>query len=137
MAGHKPTINTTKAGIDVPTSFSAAMNSEHKKEWKEAAQTEFDALVANHTWELVTPPKNAKILPARWVFDVKVKIDGSIERFKGRFVVKGFKQVQGENFNDTYAATGKLKAVRLFAGIAARHDLELTQYDVPTAFLME
>ena len=50
-------------------------------------------------------------------------------------VVKGFKQVMGENFNDTYASTAKLKSVRLLCALAAQHNLRLTQYAVPTAFL--
>jgi histone deacetylase 1/2 len=60
--------------------------------WKKAMQEEFDALLRNKTWRLVPPSKGKNIIDCKWVFKIKRKSDGSVERYKARLVAKGFKQ---------------------------------------------
>uniref|UniRef100_A0A6N2M8Q2 Integrase catalytic domain-containing protein n=1 Tax=Salix viminalis TaxID=40686 RepID=A0A6N2M8Q2_SALVM len=67
-----------------------------------AMNTEFDALLRNGTWTLTTPPSNANAVSCRWVYKVKRKADGSIERYKARLVAKGFHQQEGIDFNETF-----------------------------------
>lgn len=63
-------------------------------EWKKATQTEYDALIQNDTWELVSLPPGRKAIGYKWLFKVKQNSDGTIARHKGRLVAKGCSQVQ-------------------------------------------
>jgi histone deacetylase 1/2 len=63
--------------------------------WKKAMQEEFDALLRNGTWRLVSPREGKNIIDCKWVFKIKRKSDGSIERYKAILVAKGFKQRYG------------------------------------------
>jgi hypothetical protein len=70
--------------------------------WTEAMQAEFDALIKNKTWRLVPPNKGKNIIDCKWVFNIKRKLDGSIDRYKARLVAKGFKQWYGIDYEDTF-----------------------------------
>ena len=58
--------------------------------WRKAMGAEFDALQLNGTWSLVPARPRVKILPNKWVFKIKWRPDGSINRYKARLVVNGF-----------------------------------------------
>jgi histone deacetylase 1/2 len=66
------------------------------------------------TWELVSPPPGANILGSKWVFALKTKPDGSLDRFKARLVVQGFGQKEGVDYDDTFASTAGKTTVRIF-----------------------
>lgn len=73
--------------------------SEHAKEWKEAADSEYKSLMENETWEL---PKDREAIGCKWVFKVKHTSDGKVERFKGRLVAKGYAQKCGIDYDETF-----------------------------------
>ena len=66
------------------------LSSDHSKEWKEAADAEFKLLSKNDVWELVEPPPGRNIVGSKWVFRVKYKSDGTIERFKARQAIRRY-----------------------------------------------
>ncbi|POM68462.1 Integrase catalytic core protein [Phytophthora palmivora] len=70
--------------IPIPTSIKEARKGPHAQQWENALQIEYQALVANNTWDIVTLPKGCKILGYHWVFDVKYNPDGTVEPFKAR-----------------------------------------------------
>jgi hypothetical protein len=102
--------------------------------WKEAIQTELRALAANGTWEEVVPPKGANIVTSKWVFKPKLNLDGSLERAKARLVARGFSQILGVDYYDTFAPTVRHDTLRTFLALVALEDLELHQVDVNNAF---
>ena len=103
--------------------------------WKLAMDAEFGALQVNHTWRLVDPPPGRHIADCKWVFKLKKKLDGSVDRYKARLVAKGFTQRQGIDYTDTFSLVVKPTTVRLILSIAVSRGWSLRQVDVQNAFL--
>ena len=80
-------------------------------------------------------PPGYKPLSSKWVFKRKRKVDGSIEKYKARLVIKGYKQTEGLDYFDTYSSVTKINSIRMVLAIAALRNLEVHQMDVKTAFL--
>ncbi|CAL1355627.1 unnamed protein product [Linum trigynum] len=97
--------------------------------------TEFDALVRNHTWDLVPAPPDCNVLSNRWVFAEKTNPDGSLEREKARLVARGFEQIPGHDFGDTFSPVLKPTTLRLLLSIAVSQAWPLHQVDISNAFL--
>ncbi|RVW66682.1 Retrovirus-related Pol polyprotein from transposon RE1 [Vitis vinifera] len=81
--------------------------------WKAAMNEEMKSLQKNETWELVECPPGKKPIGCRWIYTVKYKADGSIERFKARLVAKGYTQTYGIDYTETFAPVAKINTVRL------------------------
>ena len=84
---------------------------DERERWLKAAQDELQSLIENGTFELVQLPPGRKAIGSRWVFRVKRNADGSIERYKGRLVAKGFSQRPGFVYNETFAPTPKWASI--------------------------
>ena len=76
--------------IDEPITIKETFNEDHSKQWKVAADGEYQSLMKNNTWELVKLPEGRKVIGYTWVFRVKYDGKGQVERFKGRQVAKGY-----------------------------------------------
>lgn len=120
---------------DAPRSFKEAMSSPDHEKWMEAAQIEIDALIANGTWELVKLPDNRKAIGSRWVFLVKRKADGSIDRYKARLVAQGCGQRPGIDFDQVFAPTARLAALRTILVQAALAGEHIESIDISNAYL--
>jgi len=103
--------------------------------WREAMKSEYQALMKNKTWHLVPRPKGKNIIGCKWVYKVKRKADGTIDRYKARLVAKGFKQRYGVDYEDTFSPVVKAATIRLILSIAVSKGWFLRQLDVQNAFL--
>lgn len=118
-----------------PESYLDAMERPDKDKWLEAMEDELKSLVKNNVFEVVSRPANKNIVTNRWVLKIKRKPDGSIDRYRARLVARGFSQIFGVDFNETYAPVVNTSSVRLLFAYAAMQHLEIGQFDVKTAFL--
>ncbi|CAI5480757.1 unnamed protein product [Closterium sp. Yama58-4] len=102
---------------------------------KAAMEEEIRSLINMGTWELVERPPGVNIMKNRWVLTTKYRIDDTVEREKARLVVKGFTQVYGADYDETYAPVSSYVTLRIFLSIVAILDLNLMQLDMKNAFL--
>ncbi|KAK8940855.1 hypothetical protein KSP39_PZI009825 [Platanthera zijinensis] len=115
-----------------PASFNEATG---VKEWEDAMREEMDALKKNETWDLVPKVDGITPVTCKWVFKLKKKADGSIERFKARLVARGFSQQYGEDYEETFSPVAKMTSVRMVIALAACQGWRMWQLDVKNAFL--
>ena len=128
-------IEVMLAEIDEPRSFAEANNSRERLHWKAAMEEEMASLEENSTWTLVELPVGRKPVSNRWVYRVKRKANGEIDRYKARLVVRGFSQREGIDYNETFSPVARFDTIRTVLSIAANEHLKLVQFDVKTAFL--
>ena len=103
--------------------------------WKVAVMEEMNDLKRSVTWELVDLPKEKRIVGCKWVFIVKCKADGSIERYKARLVAKGFTQTYGTDYQETFAHVANINSIRILLSLAVNFNWLLHQLDIKNAFL--
>ncbi|KAK8680565.1 hypothetical protein V6N13_109507 [Hibiscus sabdariffa] len=101
----------------------------------EAMRSEMDSMSFNQVWTFVEPPDGVKPIASKWVFKKKTNMDGNIQTYKGRLVTKGFRQIHGVDYDETFSPVAMFKSIRILLAIAAIHDYEIWQMDVKTAFL--
>jgi hypothetical protein len=115
-----------------PRFYHEAVSSPH---WCEAMDKELAALEVNHTWVLTALPSGKHLIGCKWVYNIKFKSDGSIERYKAQLVAKGYNQMEGIDYAETFSRVDKLVTIRCFVALAAAQGWSLTQLDVNNAFL--
>lgn len=115
-----------------PTCFSQA----HKDPtWRLAMTQELTALAQNNTWQLVPPNPSQNLIGCKWIFRVKKRSDGTVERFKARLVAKGYNQEYGLDYLETFSPVVKPTTIRIILTIALTHHWPIRQLDVNNAFL--
>ena len=118
--------------VSIPNSVQEALADPR---WKAAMNEEMKSLQKNETWELVDRPPGKKPVGCRWVYTMKHKAYGTIERFKVRMVAKGYTQTYGIDYTDTFALVAKINTIRVLLSLATNLDWPLQQFDVKNAFL--
>jgi histone deacetylase 1/2 len=107
----------------------------HNKNWKAAMDVEYNALMNNNTWHLVPPAKGRNIIDSKWVYKIKRKPDGTLDKYKARFVAKGYKQRYGVDYEDTFSPVIKMSTIKAILSIVVSKGWSLRQLDVQNAFL--
>jgi histone deacetylase 1/2 len=115
-----------------PTSYRQALQN---PQWKQAMQAEMDALHANNTWTLVPRKPNMNVVSSKWVFKVKTKSNGTLDRYKARLVARGFTQLPGLDYDETFSPVVKASTIRLILTIGLSQGWTIRQLDVNNAFL--
>lgn len=104
-------------------------------EWKEEMKEEYEPSIKNNTWNLVKLPHGKQPIGCRWLFKLKFKADGSIDKHKARLVAKGYSQKEGIDFEETFPPVAELNTIRLIIALATKHHWKIHQLDVKSAFL--
>ena len=120
---------------DDPRSVEEAFAGAESREWSEAIDAEIKQLERLGTWELVLAPAGANIINSGFVLTRKRDASGKISSYKARFVGKGYSQVYGVDYYETFAPSVKMSSQRLLLSYSAREDWELHQIDVKGAYL--
>ena len=115
-----------------PESIEEALADE---DWTAAANAEYESLMENNTWELVSLPEGRKPIECKWIFKVKRGSNGEVNRYKARLVAKGFAQKYGVDYDETFAPVVRYSSIRALLAYAIQNDMILHQMDVVTAFL--
>jgi hypothetical protein len=102
--------------------------------WLDAMRAKYDALLSNKTWTLCPRPSCKKVVRNKWVFKLKQKSDGSIDRYKARLVDKGFDQEEGTDFNETFSPVIKPATIWLALALAVHFGWFIHQLDISNAF---
>ena len=131
-ASHQAFLASPSLQVQEPLNYTEAAS---KPEWVLAMQKEIQALHDNETWELVDLPKGKKPIGNKWVYKVKLKSDGSLERCKARLVAKGYNQRFGIDYEETFSPVVKMPTIRCIIALAASKKWPIYQLDVNNAFL--
>jgi hypothetical protein len=116
--------------IDVePTCYEEAAE---KKEWKDAMVEEYQSIVKNDVWDVVSRPKEKIVVSSKWIYKTKHSTDGSIEKYKARFVERGFSQKEGIDYEDTFAPMARYTSIRAILAIVAVMKWKVHQMDMKT-----
>ena len=91
---------------------------------------ELDSMYSNQVWDLVKAPNGIKPISCKWVYKRKRGIDGKVENFKARLVVKRYTQKEGIDYEETFSPVAMLKSIRILLSIVAHYDYEIWQMDV-------
>jgi hypothetical protein len=103
--------------------------------WREAMVEEYDSIVRNDVWDVVPRPVGKSVVTSRWLYKTKIAADGNIEKYKARFVARGFSQIEGVDYDETFAPVARYTSIKSIIAIATEMGWSIHQMDVKTAFL--
>eukprot|EP00253_Pinus_taeda_P023139 PITA_23139 len=121
-----------KCVVTEPSSFEEAMEDPG---WVDAMVEEYDSIVRNSAWDIVPRPEGKSMVGSRWIYKVKQAADGSVEKYKARFVARGFSQIEGINYEETFAPVASYSSIQTFLSLSAQMGWHIHQMDVKTPFL--
>ncbi|GKB53596.1 ribonuclease H-like domain-containing protein [Tanacetum coccineum] len=103
--------------------------------WVQAMNNEMEVLYLNNTWILTDLPLNRKAIKSKWVYKIKYKSSGEVERYKARLVAKGCGQKEGVDYEEIFSPVVKMSTVKCFINMAVQKSWNIFQMDVNNAFL--
>ena len=104
-------------------------------DWVNSMHEELHQFVRNDVWELVPRPKGVNVIGTKWIFKNKSNEHGIVIINKLRLVARGYTQVEGIDFDETFASVARLESIRILLAIASHLNFKLYQMDVKSAFL--
>jgi hypothetical protein len=109
--------------------------SQDKDEWNKAIEDELESIKEQKVWESVDAPKDRKLIDTKWVLRKKLDKNGNVDRYKARLGVRGFQQIPGVDYEETYAPTAAMTTFRIIMALASTLSLNTFQLDIKTAYL--
>jgi hypothetical protein len=92
-----------------PSSFEEA---DKLQVWKDAMLEEYKSIIKNNVWDIVPRPKDKLVVSSKWIYKIKHVADGSVEKFKARFVPRGFTQKEGIDYEETFSPVARYTSIR-------------------------
>jgi hypothetical protein len=103
--------------------------------WQDAMTEEYQSIMKNDVWDIVPRPEGKSVVTSKWIYKIKYAADGSVEKYKARFVARGFSQVEGIDYEETFAPVARYTSIRTIITLATSMGWKLHQMDVKTTFL--
>lgn len=141
-------ITRAKAGVFKPKSYSVSSSlpslpiapKNHRlalqdSAWYKTMKTELNALKQKRAWHIIPPSPDQKLITCKWVFRVKTNADGTLDNLKARLVARGFEQMAGVDYMETFSPVVKFTTIRLVFTLAATRGWNIQQIDINNAFL--
>ena len=128
---------TSTGAIEAPRTYEEAMASMDSESWRLSMDVEMRDLLAHKTWDLVPRsdlPKGRKPARSRWVYAIKFRRDGTLDRRKSRFVVCGYSQRPGLDYERVFSSTMRATSFRILCAMAVQLGLQLEHIDITSAF---
>ena len=119
---------------NVPNCFQEAISGPDSKKWLEAMNDEMIALRENDTFEVTALPEGSSLVGGRWVYALKTDQTGG-EKYKARFVAKGYSQIEGVDYHETFSPTARFTTIRMLMQLSVQENLVVHQMDVKSAYL--
>lgn len=110
------------------------MSGPEREHWKKATEEELQSFKDNEAWQLVDAPENGTLVKCKWVFKKKYEVDNKV-RYRARLVAKGYTQVAGVDYEETYSPVVRHSTLRLLFALSVKLGLSVSHLDVTTAFL--
>ena len=95
------------------------------KEWVEAIMEEFQSIMKNDVWEIVPKPEGKSVVSSKWIYRIKHTVNGSIEKYKARFVAWGFTQKEGIDYEETFSPVARYTSIRTIMTLATKTEWKL------------
>nr|GEZ71024.1 hypothetical protein [Tanacetum cinerariifolium] len=121
--------------LNESTRYKVTMLDSESNKWLDAMNAEMYSMINNKVWVLVDLPPNCKTVGSKWIFKKKTDVDGIVHTYKACLVAKGYTQLYGVDYEETFSPAADIKAIRILISITAYCDYEIWQIDVNTAFL--
>jgi hypothetical protein len=106
-----------------------------KRVWKDAMGKEYQSIVKNDVWDVVHRSKEKSIVSSKWIYKMKHAADGIIEKYKVRFMARGFSQKEGIDYKETFSLVARYTSIRTILSLAVVMKWKVHQMDVKTSFL--
>ena len=95
------------------------------KVWKDAMTEEYESIIHNDVWEVGSRPKGKFFVTSKWLYKIKHGADGSLEKYKARFVARGFSQKEGEDYDEIFAPVARYTTIQSIVALAASQEWTL------------
>ena len=102
--------------VDIePSSFDEAMQ---QPVWVDVMVEKYDSIIQNNVWDVVPRPQGKSVVSSRWIYKVKNVVDGSVKKYKAIFVAKGFSQVEGIDYDDTFSPVARYSSIETILALS-------------------
>ena len=105
----------SKCIVTEPSSFEEAVED---PAWVDAMVEEYDSIFRNSVWEIVPSPEGKSVVGSRWIYKVKQVADGSVEKYKAIFVARGFSQIEGIDYEETFAPIAMYSSIWMILALS-------------------
>ena len=122
----------SKCIVTEPSSFEEAVQ---EPTCVDAMVEEYDSIVRNNAWDIVPRLVGKSMVGSRWIYKVKQAADGSVEKYKAIFVAWGFSQIEGIDYEETFAPVTRYSSIRTILSLSVKMGWHIHQMDVKTVFL--
>jgi hypothetical protein len=103
--------------------------------WQDAMTKEYQSIMKNDVWDNVPRPEGKSVVTSKWIYKIKHAVDGSVKKYKARFVDRGISQVEGIHYEETFAPIARYTSICTIISLVASMGWRLHQMDVKQVFL--